>query len=192
MQIFNILILEKFGLDLKFDEKKMDNYFDILDDHITEDIEDTESEVGEEHLKELNEINNERQDNEYKDAGLLLLFLTKESLGIFKNWRDIGIFLFSLAEDSDESYLKLWLDLAEKSCKFTSELCHKNWELFKRKNYKNTKPLYALFWRVKSISLKKLEAVIPFLRTITANSNTYNRVSDDGHDYDKIQINQKI
>ena len=88
--------------------------------------------------------------------------------------------------------MKLWLDLAEKSCKFTSEHCHKNWEFFKKKNYKNTKPLYALFWRVKSISPKKLEAVIPFLKTITANSNTYNKVSDDGQDYDKIQINQKF
>ena len=37
LQIFKILILEKFGLDLKFDEKNMDNYFDISDDHITED-----------------------------------------------------------------------------------------------------------------------------------------------------------
>ena len=47
LQIFNILILEKFGLDLKFDEKKMLNYLDILDDHQTEDNEDTESDVGE-------------------------------------------------------------------------------------------------------------------------------------------------
>ena len=47
LQIFNILILEKFGLDLKFDEKKMANYLDILDDHQKEDNEDTESHVGE-------------------------------------------------------------------------------------------------------------------------------------------------
>ena len=120
-QIFNILILEKFGLDLKFDEKKMDNYLDILDDHLKEDIEDTESEFGEDYLNELSEINNEWQDNEYRDARLLLSCLNKESIGILKNWRDIGIFLFSLTTDKDESYLKLWLDLAERSCKFTSE-----------------------------------------------------------------------
>ena len=90
----------------------------------------------------LNEINIEWQDHEYKDARLLLSCLNKESLGIFKNWRDIGIFLFSLAEDSDESYLKLWLDLAEKSCKFTSDHCHKNWKFFKKNNYKNIKSLY--------------------------------------------------
>ena len=190
LQIFNILILEKFGLDLKFDEEKMDNYLDSLDDHLKEDTEDTESEVGEDYLKELNEINNEWQDNEYRDARLLLSCLNKETIGIFKNWRDIGIFLFSLTTDNDESYLKLWLDLAERSCKFTSEHCMTNWGFFKRKNYKSEHPLYALHRLVKSISPKKLEAVIPYLRTITPNSNTFNQVSNDGCDYDKIKINQ--
>ena len=34
LQIFHILILETSGIDRKFDEKKMDNYLDILDDHL--------------------------------------------------------------------------------------------------------------------------------------------------------------
>ena len=134
LQIFNILILEKFGLDLKFDEKKMDNYLDILDDHLKEDNEDTESDVGEEYLKEQSEINNEWQDHEYKDAKLLVTCINKEAIGIFKTWRDIGIFLFSLTKGEDERYFKLWLDIAEKSCKFTSEHCLNNWAFFKKNN----------------------------------------------------------
>ena len=43
LQIFNRLILEKIGLDVNFDEKKMGNYLDMLDDHLIEDTEDTES-----------------------------------------------------------------------------------------------------------------------------------------------------
>ena len=67
-----------------------------------------------------------------------------------------------------------------------------NWGLFKRKNYKSEHPLYALHRLVKSISPKKLEAVVPYLRTITQNSDTFNQVSNDGYDYDKIKINQQI
>ena len=67
-----------------------------------------------------------------------------------------------------------------------------NWGFFKRKNYKSDHPLYALHRLVKSISPKKLEAIVPYLRTITPNSNTFNQVSNDGCDYDKIKINQKF
>ena len=133
LQIFNILILEKFGLDLKFDEKKMDNYLDILDDHLTEDIEDTESEFECGEADDLDDIIEENNKREYKDAKCLLLCINKEAAGLFKTWRNIGIFLFSLSDDGDDRYFKLWLDLAGKSCKFTSEHCHKNWEFFKKK-----------------------------------------------------------
>ena len=66
LQIFNTLILEKFGLDLKFDEKKMENYLDILDDHLTEDTEDTESEFECGEADDLDDIIEESNECEYK------------------------------------------------------------------------------------------------------------------------------
>ena len=98
--------------------------------------------------------------------------------------------MFSLTKDNDERYFQVWLGTTEKGCKFTSEHCLDNWACFKKNNYKNEHPLYALHRLVKSLSPKKLEAVTPYLRTITTNDNTFNKVSDDGYDYDEIKINQ--
>ena len=108
--IFNTIILETFGLDLKFEEKKMTNYLDTIDDHISNDI-DSESDFECDEMGDVDDIANEAEDLEYKDAKLLLYCINKDEAGVLKNWRDIGIFLFRLSLENDERYFKLWLDL---------------------------------------------------------------------------------
>ena len=57
-------------LDLKFDEKNMDNYFDILDDHQLDEEEKTVSEFEGDDIDDLNDISNESEDCVYKDVRL--------------------------------------------------------------------------------------------------------------------------
>ena len=36
LDVFNQLIMDRFGLDLKFEQKEMNHYLDIIDDHLVE------------------------------------------------------------------------------------------------------------------------------------------------------------